>query len=426
MNLSKIIVNTMAYLKPFLVKVIPLSFLHRCKVAFMNRATDKLKNENIKSFVPERYGYKAYGVNLIGCIQSDTGLGQSCRLLARELEASGIPFGVTEFHADQNAGNNNHSCDEFLVEKPEYGINLFHINANEFTYSYQQLGRKYWDYHYNIAFWLWELEEFPDRWVGCIDVLDEIWTPAEFVSEAIRKKTNKPVYTVPYHVEAPIDEKYDRGFFGLPEEQFLFLMMYDSSSMMERKNPLGTIEAFKKAFPDKKSADSDVGLVIKLNGHNEKEVQEICSIMDGYNNIHIMTERLTKIQINSLIADVDVFVSLHRAEGFGLVMAESMLNGTPCIATNWSANTEFMNDDVACMVDYEIVELDHEVGPYRKGSHWAEPEVEQAAEYMRRLQSDRNFGQRMAQNAREDIRNQLGMESVTRILEQRVNEIKEG
>ncbi len=60
-------------------------------------------------------------------------------------------------------------------------ISIFlHINAHEFTVSYMQLGKQVWDYRYNIAFWLWELEEFPAEWVDCISIVDEIWTPAEF------------------------------------------------------------------------------------------------------------------------------------------------------------------------------------------------------------------------------------------------------
>ena len=63
-----------------------------------------------------------------------------------------------------------------------------------------------------------------------------------------------------------------------------------------------------------------------------------------------MCGQINKTEVNSLLKDVDVYVSLHRSEGFGLVMAEAMYLGTPVIATAWSGNTEFMNDHTACMV----------------------------------------------------------------------------
>lgn len=414
MNASRLLIDTMAKLKPFLVKIIPLSFLSKMKKQYMLRNMKNLKNENIQPYDSTAF---PMGINLIGNIRGDSGLGQSCRLVAKELQASKIPFLVYEHHISDAFSMNNHSCDDMIEDELKYAINLFHINPHEFAVSYMQLGKKVWDKHYNIAFWLWETEEFPDEWIGCIDILDEIWTPAEFVSEAVRKVTDKPVYTVPYHVEAPIDTKYDRKHFGLPEDKFLYLMMYDSKSMMERKNPISVLDAFKKAFDKDNNA---VGLVIKMNGKNEEDIAQIQQLMDGYENIYFMTETLPKVEVNSLIACVDVFVSLHRAEGFGLVMAEAMLNGTPCIATNWSANTEFMNEEVACMVDYDIVELDHEIGPYKKGSHWAEPDVTQAAEYMKELVVNTEMYEKMAKDAKKYIQERLGMGHITDVIVTRV------
>ena len=417
MNKSKFLINVMAKLKPYLIKVIPLSFLSKMKKRYMMRNVKNLKNEKI---IPYDENAFPMGINLIGNIRGDSGLGQSCRLVAKELAASNIPFMVYEHHISEAFSMTNHTCDEYIEDKIKYGINLFHINPHEFAVSYMQLGKEVWDRHYNIAFWLWEIEEFPEEWIGCIDILDEIWTPAEFVSESIRKVTNKPVRTIPYHVEAPVEKQYDRGYFKLPEDKFLFLMMYDSKSMMERKNPISVLQAFKQAF---NQSNQEVGLVIKMNGRNEKDIEQIQTLMDGYDNIYFLTETLPKIEVNSLIACVDAFVSLHRAEGFGLVMAEAILNGTPCIATNWSANTEFMNADVACMVDYTLVTLNHEVGPYKQGSHWAEPDVVQAAEYMQKLFEDREYGRQMAEKAKAFIEDRLGMEHITKCLGKNVDAI---
>lgn len=417
MNQSKIIIDVMAKTKPFITKIIPIEFLRKRKRRYMNRYATRLKNEKIEAYVPARY---EKGVNLIGNIRLDAGLGQSMRLVAHELEDSETPFLVYEHHISENFSMKDKTCDYLIEDKLRYGVNLFHINMHEFAIAYKQLGRSVWNYRYNIAFWLWELEEFPEEWINCINVLDEIWTPSEFVSEAIRKKTDKPVVTIPYRVEAPTDERFDRKYFGLPEDEFLFLMMYDSGSMTERKNPWGVLEAFKTAFD---SEEQRVGLVVKLNGNNEKDIAEIRSYLAGYTNVYIMTETLSKIEVNSLISDVNVLVSMHRAEGFGLVMAEAMLNGVPCIATNWSANTEFMNHDVACMLDYELVELEHEVGLYKKGSVWAEPSVEQAVMYMRKLYEQPEFYEHLSMSAREYIAIRLGKERVTEIIKDRLRRI---
>ena len=417
MSFSDRLYKTMDVLKPALVKVIPLSFLQKCKRAYINWSTKRLKRIKIKPFERELY---PKGINLIGPIQDQTGLGQSCRLLANALDAADIPHNIIEYHSSKHRAAIDHTFDDRISNEQKYGINIFHINAHEFTQAFQHFGKEYWDYHYNIGFWLWELEEFPEEWVGCIDILDEIWTPAEFVSNAIRKVTDKPVKTVPYIIEAPTDPKYDRKYFGLPEDKFLYLMMYASDSMMERKNPVGALQAFKKAF-DKN--DDSVGLVIKLNGKNQEDIDYISSFLDGYKNIYFMTDCLTKVEVNSLVKDVDVFVSLHRAEGFGLVMAEAMKNGVPCIATDWSANTEFMNNEVSCMVPYKEISTDRAIGPYRKGISWAEPDVRVAADYMRKLHIDNKYYFSKENYGKKYIEKKLGCDSIISIIESNITDI---
>lgn len=418
MSVSNLVIKITDALKPVLVKIIPQEYLSRAKKAYMNRNTTKLKDAKIAPYKPGRY---AEGINLIGSIQAASGLGQSSRLVAVELEASGMPYSIKEHHISEQLSMTEHEFDAKFSDELPYDINLLHINAHEFTVSYMQLGKQVWDYRYNIAFWLWELEEFPAEWIDCISIVDEIWTPAEFVSNSIRKVTDKPVHTIPYHVTAPTDDKYDRAYFGLPEDKFLFLMMYDNGSMMERKNPLGTLEAFKRAFGKE---NDEVGLVIKISGNAKEDMEKIREFFDGYTNIYFMTEMLTKIEVNSLLRDVDVFVSLHRAEGFGLGMAEAMLNGTPCIATNWSANTEFMDEKSACMVDYQLIELTEDIGPFKAGNRWADADVAQAAEYMKRLYADKAFYDIIKNNALSHINEVLSEERITVMMRERVEAIR--
>ena len=126
---------------------------------------------------------------------------------------------------------------------------------------------------------------------------------------------------------------------------------------------------------------------------------------------------------SSLIADVDVFVSLHRAEGFGLVMAEAMLLDTVCIATNWSSNTEFMNSDVACMVDYKMIPVKTKDNIYPDGNMWADADIEQTAEYMCRLFKDKIYYETLKINARKYIDKKLNLTSVVMTMENRLREI---
>lgn len=312
------------------------------------------------------------------------------------------------------------SWDYKITGQLKYSINIIHINPREFGLAYIQLGKRVFDCRYNIAFWLWELEKFPEEWSPCFQILNEVWTPSLFVSTSIERETNLPVRTIPYHVVADRKREYKRDYFSLPKDKFLFLMMYDSGSIMERKNPLGVVKAFKSAF-DKE--DSSVGLVIKINNCTKKDIVELKGLLRDYSNVYFVTETLDKEQVNSLIYEADVFVSLHRAEGFGLVLAESMLLGTPTIATNWSANIEFMNEEVSCLVDAELVEIDRDYGPFKRGNRWAEPDLGQAAKYMKKLYTDKGYYDSIADRAKKHIQEKFGMEQVSGELKKRIEEI---
>ena len=140
-------------------------------------------------------------------------------------------------------------------------------------------------------------------------------------------------------------------------------------------------------------------------------------------NVYYITDTLSKVEVNSLIASADVFVSLHRAEGFGLVMAEAMIVGTPVIATNWSSNTEFMDNNVACMVDCGFTKLEKDCPPYKKGAVWADPDIRMAARYMRELYKDKNFYEKIRRSAKLYINEKLSMEQAVGRLRKRIGEI---
>lgn len=420
MGLSKKLIEISEKMRPVLVKVVPMGILRRAKDQLWEKSLNRAMRDSKRS----PYDPSAYpkGVNLIGCIRAEIGLGQSCRLLANELENSGIDYTIKNFLPDGNLRAEDHSWDSKVQEEIKYGINLFHIEPLDLVEAYVEgLDPQIWNNRYNIAFWLWELEEFPQNWKKAFTLVDEIWTPSEFTSASIRKVTDKPVYTIPYCVTAPFDEKYDRSYFGLPEDKFLFLAMYDTNSTKERKNPAGVIEAFQKAFSPE---DTHVGLVLKMNNPKESDLKEIQDKLGEYSNIYYITQIMDKIVVNSLIRTVDVFVSLHRAEGFGLVMAEAMLNDTPCIATNWSSNTEFMNEDVACMVDYTFTTLKKDAAPYKKGAKWADANTDTAAGYMKELAENKEYYQKLQKSGKTYIQEKLGMKQAVALIEKRIQEIE--
>lgn len=413
----KFILHMTNVLKPILIKIFPVQLLRKMKGKMISNGYEKLNQLDI---IPYETGHYKKGVNLIGNIKAETGLGQSCRLVASVLENTKIPISIYQYNQLGTQKLDDDSWDDKISEELPYDINLIHINPHELGITYLQMEKSTWDYRYNIAYWLWELEEFPDEWVPCFHCLDEIWAPSEFICDAIRKKTSLPVRCMPYHVEAPVRREFGREDFKLPKDQFLFLMMYDHNSCMERKNPLGVLKAFKQAF---KKENDKVGLVIKINHPTPEDERNIREILKGYTNVYLIGETLDRDQVNSLTKCADVVVSLHRAEGFGLVLAEAMLLGTPTIATNWSSNVEFMNPEVGCMVDYKLVMLKEDLPPFKAGNRWADPDIGQAAGYMKKLYEDEEFYREIAEKAKRYAEETLSMERAASLMQDRLKEI---
>lgn len=350
------------------------------------------------------------GINLIGDIKAETGLGQSMRLLAGILEQAGIPFCVIQVDSPGGLEHSDTKWEHKIRTEAIYNINLIHVNPNVWAEVYNALPEEVLAGKYQIAYWLWELEDFPQEWVPCIDTVDEIWAPSEFICASIRKCTNKPVVRVPYIVKLEEGEHYGREYFKLPTDKFLYLMMYDFKSISERKNPGGALEAYKKAFPAERQ---DVGLVIKVNHlKGNQELQRLQEELGAYKNVYFLTENMSWLEVESLIKSVDVLISLHRSEGFGLPMAEAMALGTPVVCTNWSATTEFMDETCACLVGYQLITLEKRVGPYKKGSRWADADVEQAARYIAELSEEKEHYRELAANGQKKVHEYLSFEKV--------------
>lgn len=418
MSIQQKIMSGADKIKPVLKKILPQKFLSQVKNNMLDKQLNTILTQKRLPFERESY---PDGINLIGLVRAEMGLGQSCRLMASMIDHTKYPLMLYDFNlGSELLRSEDHSYDDKISDELKYNVNLIHINPDEMKLLYTRMDRGNFDKHYNIAFWLWELEDIPKSWQTYFPMLDEIWTPSEFISNSLRKVTDLPVRTIPYCVKAPVKDEYSRSYFGLPEDRFLFLAMYDSNSTRERKNPMGAILAFKTAF---ERGNKNVGLVLKINNARDEDITLLKSMLEGYDNIYYITKTMSKVEVNSLIKDVDVFISMHRAEGFGLVMAEAMLNGTPVIATDWSSNTEFMNQDVACMVDYTFVTLKEDFPPYKAGAVWADPNPDTAADYMKKLYSQPEFYREKAQKAQTYIADKLSMSKAVELIEKRMEEI---
>lgn len=261
-----------------------------------------------------------------------------------------------------------------------------------------------------MGVWLWELPVFPQEWNFALELFDEIWAPSNFTVESIAAVSPVPVLKIGTSLQLPLP-KLDRETLGLPKDKFIFLFMFDFGSSFERKNPLATIEAFKQAFSQ---SNQEVALVLKFynSDHFPHKRDRLKAMTEGWPSIHLIDKHLTKQEVHSLIKNCDCYVSLHRAEGFGLTQAEAMFYGKPLIATAYSSTMEFTNVANSFLVKYDLIETEENYGPYPKGSIWAEPDVDHASSLMGYVFENQHQANQVGAKAARDIREILDAKSI--------------
>ena len=356
------------------------------------------------------------GVNVIGYLSAESGVGESARSMLRILKAAGVRVNAIDFRIG-NVSRMNEQIPGVAATTELHAINLFHINADQMFIARHGLGPSLFEGRYNVGCWAWELSEFPDACVRALELVDEVWTLSTFSQQAIALKAPMPVLRIPCSVEAP-PVAPDREKFGLDAEDIVFFAMCDVLSVPERKNPLGIVDAFREAFPGKER----VRLLLKI-GNAEFQPDLYSRLRQAVNadpRIVLLVGYLSRPELWSLTATIDCYVSLHRAEGFGLGMAEAMACGKAVIATGWSGNMDFTRAENSLLVDYTLVELDRDLGPYRRGQKWAEPNRASAADAMRRVAASAELRRRLAQCGLQTVAHELSPAALAPVVKTRL------
>lgn len=344
------------------------------------------------------------GMNIVGFLTAELGVGESARCMVRAADGAGIPAALVplKLNCKNRLGDQTYALR--LQDDNVHDVNVIHLDPPASRDIDHHHGKRFRAGKYNIAYFAWELPEFPDTWVPSFDYFDEVWCPSDFTSAAIAMKSPLPVLTMPHAISFAEPEGTHaqlRGRFGLPRDTFLFLSLFDLNSYSARKNPRAVIEAFRQSG----LAGKSTALVIKVQNvtGNEADFAALQTSVRDLPGTILLTETLARADIYALEAACDCFVSLHRSEGFGLAIAESMFLGKPVISTDWSATAEFVSHHNGCPVRAKLVTLDQNHGPYVKGSTWADPDPKHAAEWMVNLYEDRALAAELGAAARQTI-----------------------
>lgn len=311
------------------------------------------------------------GVNLIGYGYSETGVGEVMRGAAKALLYGKTPFTVNSLVIGDVSRMNDGTLGSLPIGYP-YRASLFCINADMTQNIKPQVPRFVYSQP-TAAIWHWELDTLPDKFAQYVDTYSQYWVTSTFIQRTLRKYTDSPVHIVPPVVNAP-RPLYGREQFGFRDDELIALYVFDANSTLERKNPLAAVEAFRRA------ALPHARLVVKTTNLRRypadgerlaKAVEAVGGVLwDGY---------WDRTLLNSLMASCDIYISLHRSEGFGLTVAEAMAHGKKVVVTDYGGTVDFVNDATGYPVMYRMTELERTHVVYPRGAHWAEPDIDDAA-----------------------------------------------
>ncbi|UJP04906.1 MAG: glycosyltransferase [Nitrosomonas sp.] len=343
---------------------------------------------------PERQfpnpGQRQFGVNLIGYVYGQLGIGEDLRMAARALRAAKIPFTLINFPPGKDIPQNDYSMHEYVAEEAPYTCNIFCMTALEHGRYYAERGNTLIAGRYNIGYWPWELAQWPEDWKDLTRLVDEVWVSTQHTYDALAPVSTVPVFIMPMAVElgpiAAFDSRAQaRQHFGLPKSAKLFCFSFDLNSSIHRKNPQACVDAFIRAFPATEWNKNPIGLVIKAHKPSRRHAawEKLKQAAADDQRIHIIENTLSRSDLLALYQSCDCYISLHRAEGFGRGLAEALQLGLHVITTGYSGNIDFCKPPYASLVRYRPIKIRKGQYPYGKGQVWADADIDHAAELMR-------------------------------------------
>ena len=339
-----------------------------------------------------------FGINLIGHLYGNLGLGVVIRSIAALLQSRGVPFSICDI-PHGSSPQHDPRFTSHQVARPEQlihpvnlyvGIQMGHLqsifSAHPAFLASERL---------HIANFWWEATAFPPPWADMLTRFDGILAMSDFIANVCRNSLPlTPILYGEYPLDLPHEIHRDRKEFGFPDNALVFVASFDPNSDPERKNPTALIHTFRAAFP---ATDFDVRLAIRLNNAatniGKQVVQQLAQLAQDDGRIELLLEPMSYEQILSLYACADIYLSFHRSEGLGLGMLESMALGKPVIATGWSGNLSFMNHGNSALLRYRLIPVSGNHEFYRSGvlgpdARWADPVLEDAVAWMRKLRHD--------------------------------------
>ena len=369
-------------------------------------------------------------IRFYGHLRAGFGLAGGARATARCLEAAGCQLSYTDLALASHAPVQALPVEQSGASTAPAQVDLVHTNPNILASNPELLERHQLKAPLRIGYWAWELEQFPAGWERFFQGYHEIWCPSSFTAQALAQRSPIPVIALPHlpdwpHLQARAAAREQARAArreGQRQRPFTFLTLFDFWSTPERKNPEGVLRAFQQAFPHQDHSGPAVQLLVKASSAEQfpEQAAALKRLSQGDPRIRWIEALLPQAELDALYAQADALVSLHRAEGFGLTLAEAMAMGIPVIATGYSGNLDFMPPGSAELIPWTLQTIQRSRGDYRAGAAWAEPDLTSAADAMRRLALDPEAAHQLGRRGQAIARERLSQERLSAVVRQRL------
>ena len=322
-----------------------------------------------------------------GFLTSASGLGQAARLAYTAFERAGRDvYGIDLSRFLVAAGAEIDFKFRDAARLTGEGQVLVNVNAPLMRLAASAMGSRFLKGKWVTGYWAWELPQMPQDWRDGLRFAHRLAAPSQFVADAISGLGwLEPVVVAPHPVA--VEDWGDLP--SRPTGPFTIVTAFNAASGFARKNPTALIAAFRRAFPSLASAARLRILATNIE-HFPAGRAALVAAIEGDERIELLVSpSLSRGDYLAWYGAPDLFGSLHRSEGFGLGIAESMCRGVPALATNWSANAEYMDESNGFPVAFSLTPVEDPQGKYReKAQVWADADVIDAADRLRAAAED--------------------------------------
>jgi glycosyltransferase involved in cell wall biosynthesis len=335
-----------------------------------------------------------------------TGYGQAARAYIRGLRRTGIPLTCTPMVPGRHWGlwlepykARDFRDEEFgeLCNLPiEYDAVIVHLVPEYYPHwRALEAGKKV------VGMTVWETDKMQAHWLEALNRMDALIVPCHWNREVfLANGITRPIGVVP-HIHSTTCNGRPLSIYGVRDDDFVF---YAIGTWTERKGLHLTLESYLRAF----TSDDGVVLVLKTSNVNERrrhytrwwwfvtrhidttrrEIHRMRREHSSPARVLALTEPLSDSEMHGLHLRGDCYVSLTRAEGWGLGAYDAAFAGNPVVMTGHGGQLEFLPDTLSYLVDYRLVPAETSGGPDThalRGHRWAVPDLEHGARLMQEV-----------------------------------------